>query len=127
MVYYVRSLLLSPPPLPAPSTRILVPTHSSPLPSPWVCTQMCPNCGQRSDDYDSSMVHYNACDVVRVRNVSSPTASGIASSGASGGAGAGAGQGTAPPEEQTRQGKAGVADNAPDPAKSSAAGGEPKQ
>ncbi|POY74553.1 hypothetical protein BMF94_2314 [Rhodotorula taiwanensis] len=27
----------------------------------------CPNCGHRSDEYSDSMVHYNACTVVRER------------------------------------------------------------
>ncbi|GJN90551.1 hypothetical protein Rhopal_003563-T1 [Rhodotorula paludigena] len=36
---------------------------------------VCPNCGHRSDAYHQSMVHYNACDVVRVRNVNSPPGS----------------------------------------------------
>ncbi|GAA6042094.1 hypothetical protein JCM8097_003105 [Rhodosporidiobolus ruineniae] len=60
---------------------------------------VCPNCGHRSDEYGASMIHYNACDVVRVRNVSSPTTStiggaaqgGTGAQGAQGGAGAGNG------------------------------------
>ncbi|GAA5850389.1 hypothetical protein JCM8547_001858 [Rhodosporidiobolus lusitaniae] len=55
---------------------------------------VCPNCGTRSDEYGASMVHYNACDVVRVRNVSSPTNTTLTSGqqGASSGAGGAAGQ-----------------------------------
>ncbi|GAA5885941.1 hypothetical protein JCM6882_004209 [Rhodosporidiobolus microsporus] len=85
---------------------------------------VCPNCGTRSDEYGASMVHYNACDVVRVRNVSSPTNSTIASgglalggtlsstSGGGGDAGAGeaggAGAGGGKDSDQVRTGQAGV-------------------
>ncbi|BGP48300.1 hypothetical protein JCM10450v2_004172 [Rhodotorula kratochvilovae] len=36
---------------------------------------VCPNCGHRSAEYQQSMVHYNSCDVVRVRTVNSPPSS----------------------------------------------------
>ncbi|GAA5820113.1 hypothetical protein JCM11251_005485 [Rhodosporidiobolus azoricus] len=103
---------------------------------------VCPNCGHRSNEYGESMVHYNACDVVRVRNVSSPTGSTLTGVGAGGGgsaggissttassgttsaggqAGAGAGgQGTGGEEggkeEVTRTGQAGVLSQRLDPA-----------
>ncbi|GAA5939995.1 hypothetical protein JCM10213_004902 [Rhodosporidiobolus nylandii] len=68
---------------------------------------VCPNCGHRSDEYGASMVHYNACDVVRVRNTSSTGGSGI-SANQPGSSSAAGGQ-SASPTEEVRQGRMGVA------------------
>ncbi|BGO91528.1 hypothetical protein NBRC10512v2_003799 [Rhodotorula toruloides] len=55
---------------------------------------VCPNCGNRTAEYSESMVHYNACDVVRVRTVNSPPGSTVGFSAGAGKEGQQTGGGT---------------------------------
>ncbi|GAA5832458.1 hypothetical protein JCM3766R1_003085 [Sporobolomyces carnicolor] len=46
---------------------------------------VCPNCSHRSDDYETSMVHYSDCKVVRVRQgLGSPPGSQFITPGSNG-------------------------------------------